>query len=363
MTEQAQHDWFSPVGDSVLAAMRRRGVEADSLSQALQGGRDELRAILAGQTDIGDRTATILARILGGTAAFWTTRQKNFEEALGRSIDALNEKESEVWLGTIPIPTRRRLTKSNRKEELQRRLRYYGVSSLSGWQRRYVLDRTATRFRSSTSFTSDEGSLSLWLRSGELEAAMVDTKSWDAKRLSELLPEIRALSRFGNPSVFVPKLQSLLAKAGVAFVFVRAPNGCRASGASRMVAADKAMLLVSFRHRSDDQFWFTVFHEIGHLVLHGAEPFVDLDGGDADDRFEREANAFAEELVVPKKMQPELTGLPNRKKEIVSFAKRVGVSPGLILGQMQFKGLAPFSRSSRLQRTWTWNDIEAAFES
>ena len=67
---------------------------------------------------------------------------------------------------------------------------------------------------------------------------------------------------------FLPKLQALCAEAGVALVFVRAPRGCRVSGASRLVTPEKAMILVSFRFRSDDQFWFTVFHEIGHLILH-----------------------------------------------------------------------------------------------
>lgn len=358
-------DWFSPVGDSVLAAMRRRGVVSSDLADDLPDGARQLRDLLAGEGDIDDVTAQVLSARLGGSPAFWLARQREFDRALDHSLAAVDADERAVWLERIPMPSRPGrgpLGERRARAELSRRLRFYGVSSLTAWHSRYGGDRAATRFRSTASFTSDEGAVSMWLRQGEVEAALVDTAKWDPEILRGLLPEIRALSRFSRPGVFVPRLRALLARAGVALVFVRAPKGCRASGASRMVAADKAMVLVSFRHRSDDQFWFTLLHETGHLLLHGAATFVDTDDQETD-RFEEEANAFAEELIVPPDRVAEMESLANDRKAVVAFARDIGVCPGLVMGQLQHRGLRPFIRSSRLQRTWTLQEIEAAFVS
>ena len=353
-------DWFSPVADSVLAAMRRRGVAAAELGGELPGGQGQLRGIVAGDADLDAEAAEILAAKLGGSASFWLQRQKDFELALEKSLEATDESERAIWLGKIPLPAKGRINAKNSRAELARRLRFYGVSSLASWYIQYGKDRADTKFRSSASFTSDEGAVSMWLRQGELEASLLDTGKWDLEKLKALLPQLRTLSRFSQPKIFVPQLRSLLAQAGVAFVFVRGPKGCRASGASRMMAADKAMVLVSFRHRSDDQFWFTLFHELGHLILHNGGSFIDTEDQSLD-RFEEEANAFAESLIVPPERVLEMERLGPSSKAVIAFARKIGVCPGLVLGQLQHRGLRPFSRSSKLQRTWTWEEIEEAF--
>jgi Zn-dependent peptidase ImmA (M78 family) len=145
----------------------------------------------------------------------------------------------------------------------------------------------------------------------------------------------------------------------VAVVIVKTPQGCHASGASRLVASDKAMILLSFRHRADDQFRFTVFHEIGHLVLHGANTFVDADGTPETDA-EREANDFASRTIVPENRFSEFIALPSDKDAVVRFSVSLGISAGLTVGQMQYRRMIPYSRLNALKRYWKWSDIEPA---
>jgi Zn-dependent peptidase ImmA (M78 family) len=151
-------------------------------------------------------------------------------------------------------------------------------------------------------------------------------------------------------------LREILADAGVALVVVPAPKGCHASGAARLVASDKAMILLSFRHRSDDQFWFTLFHEIGHLLLHNGRAFIDEEET-PESAAEREANDFAGECIVPTSRSHEFEQLKTDRDSIVRFAVSVGVSPGLIVGQLQHEGRIEFGRMTRLKRHWTWDEI------
>jgi hypothetical protein len=70
--------------------------------------------------------------------------------------------------------------------------------------------------------------------------------------------------------IFIPYIRGLLATAGVSLVVLPTPRGCRASGATCFFTPDRATLVMSFRYLTDDHFWFTLFHEIGHLILHEA---------------------------------------------------------------------------------------------
>jgi Zn-dependent peptidase ImmA (M78 family) len=119
------------------------------------------------------------------------------------------------------------------------------------------------------------------------------------------------------------------------------------------------MLLLSFRYRADDQFWFTVFHEIGHLLLHGAATFVEDEDTPAD-HAEREANDFAASCIVPSEFAKAFEELLPNRDAIIRFGVKVGVAPGLVLGQMQHQDRVHPTRLNSLKRTWTWSEIEPA---
>lgn len=354
-------DWFSRPGDSVLSAMRRRRISADMIAERLAGGKDQLRDILCGFGAIDEVTASVLSDTVGGSATFWMSRQEKYRRSLSQAVEQLPEEEADAWLDQIPTPgPRRRITANTRTAELERRLAYFGVSTLKSWDARYGPNQRVTRFRRSLTFTPHDGATSLWLREGELDANLRQTDAWSREGLEARLTEIRSLSRIRKPARFLKQLAVLLASCGVALVVVKAPQGCRASGASRMIAPYKAMILMSFRHRADDHFWFTLFHEIGHLLLHEGAPFVDVEGMDvADDPYEREANDFAATMIVPKSREAELESLPARDEPIRRFAVSLGVSPGMILGQLQHRGLVPHGVLRRLRRHWTWEEILA----
>ena len=235
---------------------------------------------------------------------------------------------------------------------------YFNVPKLDAWERRYGETIGATRFRTTKAFTSSEEAVLLWLRRGEMEAELASTRPWKPDNLRDRIEAIRKLTRVSNPRRFIPSLKSLLAEVGVALVVVKAPVGCRASGATRMVSPDKAMLLMSFRHRADDQFWFTLFHEIGHLVLHPTATFLDDDNVPRDDKTEKEANDFASFCIVPMERTEQLEELSQSSHAIIRFSVSTGISPGLTVGQMQHRKIIGHKRLNHLKRRWTWDEIE-----
>jgi Zn-dependent peptidase ImmA (M78 family)/plasmid maintenance system antidote protein VapI len=351
-------DWFSKPGDSLRALMIRRGVSPCDLAHHLNGGMATLRGLLNGSKDLDGSDAAVLARTLGVTESFWLKRQANYAEALERAVDRADAEEADAWL-QLQVPgekPRGRLTQEKRRVEVQKRLVFFNVSTFGAWQARYGKVASATLFRKSEAHRSDEAAIMMWLRSGEMDTDLVATRAWKAGNLEDRLPEIRKLSKIRKPERFLPKLQTLCAEAGVAVVAKKAPTGCPASGASRMVAPDKAMILLSFRGLSDDRFWFTVFHEIGHLLLHGARTFVDVDMEELDDS-EREANEFASKCIVPANRTSEFEALSSTVDDITRFSVSVGVAPGLVVGQMQHHQMLERHQMNYLKRRWKWEDL------
>src|SRR5713226_6410294 len=233
-------------------------------------------------------------------------------------------------------------------------LRFFNVPNVQAWRRKYANLPEMVAFRTSRSFDSRPAAVAAWLRRGEIESEAIDCHQWDPGRFEVLLSGIRSLTRQKNPNRFVPELRDLCAEVGVAVAVVRAPNGCRASGATRFVADNKALLLLSFRYLSDDQFWFSFFHEAGHILLHSHQE-VFIEGIETpNSAAENEANEFASRTLILPQHRPELLRLRQSKFELVRFARRIGVSPGIVVGQLQYHGKIKRNHFNGLKRCYEW---------
>jgi Zn-dependent peptidase ImmA (M78 family)/plasmid maintenance system antidote protein VapI len=361
MTEEAfEPDWFSRPGETLSALMVRRSLSARELAERLGCGQQRIRGLLTGMIAIDDE----LAEVLGGTPAFWRKRQATYERCLAKAAEGVSTERAITWLKQIPLSSMASSGWIERPPGRSRTLRsclaYFGVTDPDDWHRRYGAVAADAAFRTSPTFESSLGPLSAWLRQAEIEATMVSCARWNREQLKASLPRLRKLTLLREPSKFLPRLRSICAEAGVAFIALRAPQGCRASGATRFLRPDKAMVVSSFRYLSEDHFWFTFFHEIGHLLLHGgAATFVDIDTSVTDVR-EREANDFAALTLIPGARQPDLERLSARKLAVIRFAASVGISPGIVVGQMQHQKLLGPDSLNFLKRRYTWQGIEAA---
>ncbi|MEI4480946.1 MULTISPECIES: ImmA/IrrE family metallo-endopeptidase [unclassified Phyllobacterium] len=361
MDEQNLTNWFSKPGDSIRAIMNRKKLSVEQVGSELDGGISLLRSLLDGSREIDESVAHNLSSVVGATATFWISRQRNFEAAVGRVVNSVSENEVSDFIATIPSPqgkTPARMSEARRAAEIRKRLVYFSVCNLDMWRKRYGRLIENTSFRSSDAYVTNQDAVLLWLRRGELEADLIDTKPWQPGNLQDRLHAIKKLSLQKLPELFLPKLRKLLAEAGVALTVVKAPSGCRASGATQLVAPDKAMLLMSFRHRADDQFWFTLFHEIGHLLLHKAHTFVDSDL-DSVDIWEDEANGFAKKCIIPEERTAEFEELPAEKTAVLRFSASLRMAPGLTVGQLQKRGRIGPEQLNFLKRRWTWEQIGA----
>lgn len=354
-SQEFRPDWVSAPGDTIIDILRERNVSVIEFAQRIGLTLEGANELLQGRGTITIAVARQLERVLGASVEFWMSRDFQFRQ----DIAALHEAEA-GWIAELPVGDMIKFgwlrPVPHPSEEVAACLRFFAVPTVQAWREAYASLHEMIAFRTSHSLDSRPAAVAAWLRQGEIDADAIDCKPWDAKRFQESLSEIRTLTRKKDPSRFIPELQKRCAESGVAVAVVRAPSGCRASGATRFLARNKALLLLSFRYLTEDHFWFTFFHEAGHLLLHG-EKALFLEGADTPSSAEeQEANRFAEQTLVPSELLSALLNLRADGREVIRFARRLGVSPGIVVGQLQHHGRIKHNQLNRLKRRFNWKE-------
>lgn len=139
------------------------------------------------------------------------------------------------------------------------------------------------------------------------------------------------------------RVRAMCADAGVVIVLVPELTGTHLSGAARWLG-NKAVIQLSLRHKSDDQFWFTLFHEAGHLLsssrrqdfLDAAEP----DPSQTHRADEKVADQFHRDLLLPPEDYEAFVQASDFSATAVrSFAQRQAIAPGIVVGRLERDGL------------------------
>lgn len=361
MTES---NWSSPPGDTIFRLMASREIDAAELADVMDLSSTDFDAIIAGRRRLTEHDAAVLADNLGSTARFWLARDKAYVLDMARLNERSSQTSEGTWLASMPIASMRKYgwvqkgirAKDQLKEEI---LAFFGCESLQEWGQRYSSGVGAVAFRTSLSLASDGMATLVWLRAGELAINDRDLPKFDRAAFKRILPGLKKLSAYKRPSVFLPRLVEACCSVGVAVATVRTPDGCRASGASWFNADGNPVILLSFRHMAEDHFWFTFFHEAGHVVLHG-KSHIDGEGavamGADTERQESEANEFAQEVLFPTELREELRDRGVRPKSIIAIARQANVTPGIIVGQLQRTKQLDHSKMNFLKRRYRWDD-------
>jgi len=348
-------DWASPPADTILDILKDRAISPERLARQMNSSIREVYSLLELQKPLTIDLARKLSAALGSSVEFWMARDYQYQQSRQHL-----QAQAKRWLSSLPLTDMERFgwlkPHLEGRSRVQSCLDFFGVSSVSAWYEIYAGPTALAAFRRSQTYESQPSALAAWLRQGEVEAASIDCQPWSPTGLWETLPVLRELTRRKHPSDFVSSLRGHCALSGVAIVIVRTPSGCSASGATRFITPDKALVQMSFRYLSDDHFWFTLFHELGHLLLHSKQQ-VFLEGDqEATDTEEIEANEFAQETLIPSRYRKQLLRLPASHRAVIQFARQVGVAPGIVVGQLQHEGKIDYNWLNKLKRRYRWEE-------
>lgn len=345
-------DYVVRPGEVLEENLEAHGIKKVDLAQRCGLSTKTVSQILNGSAPVSPETALCFQRVLGVSANVWNNLEANYRLFLAKQKVREELAQWDDWTKRFPIKelVERGLIESKSKtvEITEQLLDFFGIGSVQAWDARYGELQVA--FRCSPSFKSSRESVSAWLRIGEVCADRVHCASYSKPKLMSSLSEIRGLTA-EDPSVFEPNMRRLCAEAGVALVFVSELPGTHLSGATRWMSKDKALIILSLRHKRDDHFWFSFFHEAGHIVL-GSKKNIFLDEMNSwTDAEEELANDFASGTLIPKDDYQEFLGKGEFTiTSVREFAKKQGIAPGIIVGRLQHEGIVRWSALNSLTR-------------
>lgn len=356
--EHWQPDWSVPPGDVLQEALEERSMTQAELARRMGRPLKTINEIVKAKAAVTPDTAIQLERALGISAQFWNGLETNYRAQIARR-KAIDELEGHVeWSKRFPLSDLRKrdlvrsgVSKSQVVEDL---LKFFGVGSPRGWEQQW--ERSFASYRSSPSFESDRESLSAWLRWGEIKADEIECARFDHSRWVETVHAARTLTTKQPISLAITDLQSMCADAGVAVVLTPEFRGTHLNGAAHWPTREKAVIQLSLRHKRDDQFWFTFFHEAGHLIESPGKDYVDFPPGkpgerSPEDDAEQVADEVAGRLLIPEhEYQRFLTHRDFSKGAVVGFAEHVGIAPGIVVGRLQHDKAIPWSSLNFLKR-------------
>ncbi len=344
-----QPDYAVAPGATLRSTLAARDMTQSELATRTGLSLKHVNQVVQGIAPVTPETALALEKVTGVPARNWNMLEANYRERLTRKEDRKSLVSDEAWLRSLPIKEMQQRDLLPRGADagtlLEEVCRFFGVVNRESWER--VWRTPLASFRKSPSFQSNDGAVATWMRIGEQEAGLIECESYDPHRFREALRRIRVMTR-DLPEGFASEVERLCAESGVAVVFVPEVPGTRASGAARWLSPTKAMMQLSLRHKRDDHLWFSLFHEAGHILLHSKkETFITAE--ELSDSAEDEANEFAASWLIPKRFEPELRRL-RTMDEIQSFAERLEIAPGIVVGRLQKESILDWSQGNKLKR-------------
>jgi HTH-type transcriptional regulator / antitoxin HigA len=335
--ELGEVDYATSPGETLQDLMEEQGLTQRDLARRAELSPKHVNQLLHGLVSLSPDVAQRLELVTGTPARMWNQLEALYQSDLQRIQAKRDLAAYSSWLDIMPVKDLLRRgvlpqSPGDQASRVQQMLSFFGVASVGAWDSVYAT--LECNFRQSTAHKVKAGAVAAWLRLGEVAAREIRCGPFDAKSLRAALPELRSLT-LAPPEIFIPKIQDICAARGVAVVFIEEIEGARASGVMRWLTPGKALIQLSFRYRTDDHLWFTFFHEVGHVLLHGkTDLWIEDSSAREISPKEAQADRFSRDILIPASAAPELRSLKS-KFAVSEFARKLGVAPGIVVGRLQ----------------------------
>jgi HTH-type transcriptional regulator/antitoxin HigA len=295
---------------------------------------------------IGSRAR--VSEVLSGKRQLSIDMIRSLHEGLGIPYESLiSERSKTTSVEQVSAPAIDRLNALGFNIDRERISSFINSSLSHGSS---LLRKTRTQRAASK---TDQAALLLWQAAvlQKAEALKPSSKFESAKLSAEDLRRIAKMSaRADGPLRAIRELTN----NGIAVVMLPPLPGTFLDGAAMVATTGNPVIGLTLRHDRIDSFWFTLLHELAHVVLHYAEllssnmVFVDDLEIQSEDWREREADELARDSLIPENIILQVGwGTDTSQDDLVAIATRARVHLAIVAGRWQ-RDHQNYKRFSRL---------------
>jgi len=345
-------DYAVAPGSLILESLDSLGMTQRELGIRLGLTPKTINGIIKGRAPVPPRLAEALASVLGASAVFWLNMEAQYRADLIRIKNkTIKQPDSEKKIASL-LPYNEMVQKNwvppTRKcDERVLNLRgFFRVASLENIEKLGM----AANFRARTNGSPMYAQLA-WLQQGENLASQMTVGSFSLQKLKDSLPLLRQLTLHDADKCVFDRMREICADCGVSLVFLPHLKGTGICGAMLWLKQERPLIILSAHGKRHDIFWFTFFHELGHILLRHQKKslFVSFerDGKDftpENAKQEGEADIFAQDVLISAEDWRSLIASTLTDEDILDFAEKIKIHRGIVFGRMAKEGFRSWSK-------------------
>ncbi len=289
--------------------------------------------IVRGEQSISVDIAIKLSRLIGTTVKYWLNLQIEYDSLIAEFKSMSETKaEKEVFKNLNYSYFRDNFNLPNIPNKIDEQIKivreFLNVSSLTVFKNKdmYVHFRSANLKESEISMIKANIMVQIAANRSLKDNTI---PKFDKKEFFKSINYALTLTK--EHDEFFQLIKKSFYNSGVDLILLPNIVGSKINGATKKIG-NHIMLMINNRNNNSDSFWFTLFHEIGHIVNGDfGVSFEDETGTE-----EKKANDFAEKNLIPtKEYETFISEGIFTKKSILNFSNKIDRDPGIILGRLQ----------------------------
>ena len=343
---------FHP-GYYISEAIEESGLTQNDFAKRLDTTPKNISCLVNGEQNLSTDIAMKLARMLGTSVEYWLNLQSAYDTISAEiKSDEVLEEERRIfgYLDYKYFQNNFGLPALPRKidQQIEQVRKFLKVASLAVFKDRNM----AVNFRSSGDKLTEANIVkaNIMVQIATNLALSTPAPKFDRSRFNRTVDY--ALSLTSNHQEFYRLLRQAFYTAGVNFVILPNMPGSKINGATKKIRSN-IMLMVNDRRLNADTFWFTLFHEIGHII--NGDLGITFEG--RVNHAEDAADTFAEDRLIPADAYQQFLRECNHHftlQRILRFARMIDRDPGIVLGRLQNDGKIEYGdkRFASLQKQY-----------
>lgn len=336
-----------PPGTTIKEQLTDRGMSQKEFAARMDMSEKHICHLINGETALTQDVANRLEMVLGLPARFWNNLEVVYRETLLK-IEKENQIENDIKiLHDYPYNEMAKYgwvsKTANKYERVCNFRKFFEISNLDLLAKSFCQNIVCRKLGNTE---KSDNALLVWAQKAKLESRNIETKPINISKLLKILPDIKQMT-LRKHFDFGDMLQDKLADCGIAIVFLPHIGGSFLHGAT-FYNANKIVIGMTIRSKDADRFWFSLFHEFGHIILGHIN---NAEGVSCED--ELKADEFARESLISKSdFDSFVSNNAITKANILKFSKALGISSGIIVGRLQKERFLQFNRFNDLKNQY-----------
>lgn len=325
----------TPPGATIKELLEDRSMKQKEFACRMGFSEKHISKLINGDVHLTPDVAEKLELVLNVPAKFWNNLEAIYQEKLAK-VRLENDLEKQKGLAKkypyAAMVARGLVPQTKTCEEKVKNLcKYFEVNNLEileGDNGKRLLPMACRKLGDTEKSTYILKVLAQYARK---QSRMMCIKPFHAKTLKAAIPSLRCLTKCQELD-FLEDLVSILKNCGIALVFLPAFEGSYLQGVSFYDAATKKIIIgMTTRGKDADIFWFSLFHEISHVLQH----HIHLEN-ETTPQDEAIADAMAADILIPRECLNDFYGKNDYSIEAIkTFAESIDTGSSIIIGRLQ----------------------------